>query len=74
MTTNEIKNVEIILQMEDGTRLYGETMSEQVIDAIVDHVQFKRIMEEFSENQRMFEELISNENGNDYEKSNCHRP
>lgn len=74
MTTNEIKNVEIILQMEDGTRLYGETMSEQVIDAIVDHVQFKRIMEEFSENQRMFEELISNENGNDYEKSNCYRP
>jgi len=62
MTTNEIKNVEIILQMEDGTRLYGETMSEQVIDAIVDHVQFKRIMEEFSENQKMFEELIQNEN------------
>lgn len=74
MTTNEIKNVEIILHMEDGTRLYGETMSEQVIDAIVDHVHFNRIMEEFSENQRMFEELISNENGNDYEKSNCHRP
>ena len=74
MTTNEIKNVEIILHMKDGTRLYGETMSEQVIDAIVDHVQFKTIMEEFSENQRMFEELISNENGNDYEKGNCHRP
>lgn len=62
MTTNEIKNVEIILQMDGGTRLYGETMSEQVIDAIVDHVQFKRIMEEFSENQKMFEELIQNEN------------
>ena len=62
MTTNEIKNVEIILQMKDGTRIYGETMSEQVIDTIVDHVQFKRIMEEFSENQKMFEELIQNEN------------
>jgi len=62
MTTNEIKNVEIILQMEDGTRLYGETANEKVIDSIVDHVQFKRIMEEFSENQKMFEELIQNEN------------
>lgn len=72
MTTNEIKNVEIILQMEDGTRLYGETANEKVIDAIVDHVLFKRIMEEFSENQKMFEELISNENGNDYEKGDCH--
>lgn len=62
MTINEIKNIEIILHMKGGERLYGETRNEEVIDCIATNISFRPVIGEFSPEERAFTELIQNEN------------
>lgn len=61
MTTEDIKETEIIFHLKDGTRLHGVTDNQEVAETIVDHVTFNRIIGESAPEKREFKELIANE-------------